>query len=223
MVFHVLNRSVGRRTIFEKDADYLAFLNVFAETLRTRPMRICAYSLMPNHWHMLLWPKHDGDLPAFMQQLTNTHVKRWKEHYEEKGYGHLYQGRYKSFPVQTEEYFYTAAHYVERNPVRARLADRVESWPWSSGGHLPCDGLDLPPLSSWPLPRPSDWADIVNSPQSEKEVVQLRNSVNRGSPLGDAAWVETVAKRLGLEYTLRPRGRPQGRNRLPQAIVSGQR
>jgi putative transposase len=221
MVFHVLNRGVGRRTLFEKAADYLAFLNVFTETLRTRPMRICAYCLMPNHWHMVLWPENDGDMPAFMQQLTNTHVKRWKEHYHENGYGHLYQGRYKSFPVQTEEYFYNVAHYVERNPVRAGLADRVELWPWSSAGCVTGDNADRPALSQWPLPRPLDWQDMVNHPQAEREMGQLRKCVNRGCPLGDADWVEKVAKRLGLEYTLRPRGRPRGESSLRGAIVAG--
>jgi putative transposase len=71
MVFHVLNRGVGRRTLFDKDADYLAFERVMEETLRTRPMRFCAYCLMPNHWHFILGPKNDGDLAAFVQ-MTST-------------------------------------------------------------------------------------------------------------------------------------------------------
>jgi putative transposase len=95
MVFHVLNRGVGRRDLFTKHGDFLALERVVEETLRTRPMRLCAYCLMSNHWHLVVWPERDGDLPAFMQQLTNTHVKRWKEHRREIGYGHLYQGRYK--------------------------------------------------------------------------------------------------------------------------------
>ena len=99
MVFHVLNRGVGRRLLFTKDEDFLAFERVVEETLRTRRMRLCAYCLMPNHWHFVVWPERDGDLPAFMQQVTNTHVKRWKEHRHEIGYGHLYQGRYKAFPT----------------------------------------------------------------------------------------------------------------------------
>src|SRR5208283_2186026 len=97
MVFHVLNRGVGRRVLFTKDEDFLAFERVVEETLRTRRMRLCAYCLMSNHWHFVVWPERDGDLPAFMQQVTNTHVKRWKEHRHEIGYGHLYQGRYKCF------------------------------------------------------------------------------------------------------------------------------
>jgi putative transposase len=105
MVFHVLNRGVGRRTLFDKDQDFLAFERVIEEALRTCPMRLCAYCLMSNHWHFVVWPEHDGDLRAFMQQMTNMHVKRWKEHRHETGYGHLYQGRYKCFPVETEGYF----------------------------------------------------------------------------------------------------------------------
>ena len=136
MVFHVLNRGVGRRNLFDKDGDFLAFERVLLETLRIRPMRVCAYCLMSNHWHFVLWPERDGDLPAFMQQLTNTHVKRWKEHRHETGYGHLYQGRYKSFPVQTDDYFYQVVRYVERNPLRANLVACAELWPWSSLGCL---------------------------------------------------------------------------------------
>ena len=80
MVFHVLNRGVGRRMLFTKEADFLAFERVVEESLRTRRMRLCAYCLMSNHWHLVVWPERDGDLAAFMQQVTNTHVKRWKEH-----------------------------------------------------------------------------------------------------------------------------------------------
>jgi REP element-mobilizing transposase RayT len=132
MVFHVLNRGVGRRVLFTKDEDFLAFERVVEETLRTRRMRLWAYCLMPNHWHFVVWPERDGDLPAFMQQVTNTHVKRWKEHRHEIGYGHLYQGRYQCFPVETEDYFYQVVRYVERNALRANLVEQAESWRWSS-------------------------------------------------------------------------------------------
>ena len=116
MVFHVLNRGVGRRTLFDKDQDFLAFERVVKETL-ARPARcgLCAYCLLSNHWHLVVWPEHDGDLQAFMQQMTNMHAKRWKEHRHETGYGHLYQGRYKCFPVETDDYFYHVVRYVERN------------------------------------------------------------------------------------------------------------
>ena len=207
MVFHVLNRGVGRRNLFDKREDFLAFERVVQETLRVEPMRICAYCLLPNHWHFIVWPEHDGDLPAFMQRLTNTHVKRWKEHRHETGYGHLYQGRYKSFPIQTEDYFYQVVRYVERNALRANLVGRAQAWPWSSLGRLAGEESATGVLSEWPLPRPANWPELVNEPQTESELVALRHCVNRDTPYGNEKWITTTSKELGLESTLRPRGR----------------
>lgn len=211
MVFHVLNRVVGRRTLFDKNADYAALERVLAETLHTHPMRICGYCLMPNHWHFVLWPERDGDLSAFMQHFTNTHVKRWKEHRHETGYGHLYQGRYKSFPVETEDYFYQVLRYVERNALRANLAERAEQWQWSSLGRPPREDPAFPILAAWPLARPANWLELVNQPQSEAELAALRRCLNRGTPYGSSDWLAQTAKQLGLESTLRPRGHPRDR------------
>ena len=209
MVYHVLNRGVSRRTLFEKDQDFLAFERVVGETLRTCRMRICAYCLLSNHWHGVLWPECDGDLPAFMQQMTNMHVKRWKEHRHEVGYGHLYQGRYKCFPVETESYFYQVVRYVERNALRANLVARAEAWPWSSLRRGEREDPAFPILSPWPLPRPADWLEIVNCPQSEAELEALRRCVQRGSPFGSIDWTATTAKQLRIESSLRARGRPR--------------
>ena len=215
MAFHVLNRGVGRRTLFGKREDFLAFERVMQEALRVRPMRVCAYCILSTHWHFLLWPENDGDLrdlPAFMQQLTNTHVKRWKQHRHETGYGHLYQGRYKSFPVQAADYFYQVVRYVERNALRANLVERAERWPWSSLGCLARADEDSPAavLSAWPLPRPANWVEMVNEPQTEAELQALRHCVNRGTPYGDDQWSATTSELLGLQSsTLRPRRRPR--------------
>ncbi len=209
MVYHVLNRGVGRRTLFHKDQDFLAFERVVEESLRTCRMRICAYCLLSNHWHWVLWPESDGDLPGYMQQMTNMHVKRWKEHRHEIGYGHLYQGRYKSFPVESEDYFYQVVRYVERNALRANLVARAEEWPWSSLRRAEREDPAFPILSEWPLPRPSNWLEIVNRPQCEAELNALRQCVQRGSPFGSAEWTAETAKRLRIESTLRPRGKPK--------------
>lgn len=214
LVYHVLNRGVGGRTLFEKADDYLALERIIDETLRMRPMRICGYCLMPNHWHFVFWPEHDGDLSAFMQRMTNTHVKRWKQHFRETGYGHLYQGRFKSFPVQTEDYFYQVVRYVERNALRANLIQKAEDWPWSSLGRRTRNDDSLPMLShaillDWPLPRPHDWWNVVNTPETEAELAALRRCVNRGCPFGDPDWMLKTANELGLQSTVRERGRPK--------------
>jgi len=210
MVFHVLNRGVGRMKLFYKDADYEAFERYLEKTRETRPMRICGYCLMPNHWHLLLWPENDGDLGAFMQKLTITHARNWQEYRKKVGTGHVYQGRYKSFPVESDDYFYQVARYVERNALRADLVNRADQWRWGSlhrREHGTSQQRKL--LSKWPLPRPRNWLATVQQPQSQTELDALRKSVNKGIPYGSDSWVKATAKQLGIESTMRPRGRPR--------------
>jgi putative transposase len=148
--------------LFLKDADFEAFERTIEKTLKSRPMRICAYCLMSNHWHFVLWPERDGDLSAFMQKLTVTHVRNWQENRKRVGYGHLYQGRYKSFPVESDEHFYQVVRYSERNALRANLVPRAEDWRWSSlwrRVHGTVD--DRRWLSKWPLPLPRAKSQIV--------------------------------------------------------------
>jgi putative transposase len=209
MVFHVLNRGVARMLLFEKSADYQAFEEVLRETREQSPMRICAYSLMPNHWHLRLWPEHDGELASFMQRLTITHVRRWQEHRGYAGLGHVYQGRYKSFPVGSDEHFWVVARYVERNALRAQLVVRAEEWRWSSlWRHCHGTAAERSLLAAWPIERPADWVERVNQTDNERELESLRQSVQRGRPFGRPEWQKQIAKRLGLESAYRPSGRP---------------
>lgn len=210
MVFHVLNRGVARMQLFEKHGDYQAFEAVLRETHEQTPMRICAYCLMPTHWHLLLWPEHDGDLAAFMQRLTITHVRRWQEHRGFAGLGHVYQGRYKSFPVEHDEHFLAVARYVERNALRANLVVRAEKWRWSSlWRRYHGSAEERAVLSAWPIERPTQWLRFVNNVETEQELSALHQSVQRGRPFGTAKWQQRIAKRLGLESAYRPTGRPR--------------
>jgi putative transposase len=130
LVYHVLNRAVARLPLFQKDGDYAAFERVMAEALLLHPMRVLAYCVMPNHWHLVLWPLPGGtgDLGRFMQRLTVRHVRRWREHRHRVGWGHVYQGTYKSFPVQDDEHYLRVCRYVERNALRSGLVARAEDW-----------------------------------------------------------------------------------------------
>ncbi len=131
LVFHALNRGVARSTVFHKPADFDAFGRCMAEALARRPgVRLLAYCLMPNHWHLLLRPAEDGQLGRVMQRLTVTHVRRWHEHRHSTGGGHLYQGAYKSFPVQDDPHLPCVNRYVERNALRAGLVGRAQDWRW---------------------------------------------------------------------------------------------
>ena len=165
---------------------------------------------MPNHWHLLLWPRDDGELSEVMRWITVTHTQRWHAHRHTSGNGPVYQGRFKSFPVQTDEHFLTVARYVERNAVRAGLVGRAEHWQWSSlHRFLHEDGGRSEMLSYWPMERPKNWIEFVNDSERESELDDLRSSAQRGRPYGSEDWMIRTAKQLGLESTMRSRGRPK--------------
>ena len=211
LAYHVLNRRVGRLPLFEKPADYAAFETILAEAQAQTKLRIAAYCLMPNHWHLLRWPRHDGELSEVLRWITVTHTQRWHAHHHTAGTGPVYQGRFKSFPVQTDAHFLTVARYVERNALRAKLASRAEDWQWSSLWRRDQRNNMLTAwLADWPVERPRDWLARVNRPQTASELESLRTSVQRGRPFGEEDWVRRMAKRFGMEATLRPRGRPKG-------------
>ncbi len=207
---HVLNRRAGRLPLFEKPGDYSAFEKVLGEVYERTNVRIAAYYLMPNHWHLLLWPRDDGELSEVMRWITVTHTQRWHAHRHSSGSGPVYQGRFKSFPVQTDEHFLTVARYVERNALRAGLVGRAEYWQWSSlYRFLRADGKTSDFLNEWPMERPKDWIEFVNGSERESELDNLRSSAQRGRPFGNEDWVIKVAKQLGLESTMTSRGRPK--------------
>ena len=208
-VYHALNRAVARLPLFKKDRDYEAFIRVLDEAREHHPIRILGYCIMPNHWHFVLWPKRDDDITNFLRWLTHTHTMRWHRHHHTVGTGHLYQGRFKAFPVQEDDHCYTVLRYAERNPLRAGLVKRAEEWPWSSLNHRLTGSEPKDRLSAWPVSLPRDWVAYVNKPQTKAEEQALRQSVNRGTPLGDEDWQKQTIRDLGLESTLRLPGRPR--------------
>ena len=142
-----------------------------------------------------------------MRWLTVTHTQRWHAHHGTAGTGSLYQGRFKSFPVQGDEHFLTVCRYTERNALRANLVARAQDWRWSSLWHRTQTPLILP-LTDWPVPCPAQWNEFVNQPETEAELAAVRQTLKRGSPFGDKNWISQTAERLGLKSTLAPRGRP---------------
>jgi putative transposase len=208
-VFHVLNRGNCRMNIFTKPGDYAAFIKILEEGRRRTDMRVLAYCLMSNHWHLVLWPRRAEDLSRFMQWISTTHVRRWREQRDKVGEGHLYQGRFKSFPVQDDHHLLTVMRYAEANPLRAKMVEKAEAWRWSSLGRGTArDGTRLE-LEPWPVNRPADWLATVNEPISSPQLEKLRLSVNRGQPYGSDPWTVKIARRLGIESSLRNPWRPK--------------
>jgi putative transposase len=204
--YHVINRGNACGEVFHKVDDYAAFVKLLDDAHRRLPMRVLAYCLMPNHFHLVLWPHKNGDLSRWMQWLLTAHVRRYHRHYH--GSGHVWQGRFKAFPIQQDEHLLTVLRYVERNPVRANLAQRAEQWAWSSAGLWRKN--ELPDwLHVGPLRYEGNWLAWVNRPQTGAEEAALRMCMARGTPFGAPTWQRAIASRLGLESSLRPRGRPR--------------
>jgi putative transposase len=207
LCYHVINRGNAQQRVFHKPDDFAAFARLLGEASERLPMRLLAWCVMPNHFHLVLWPRQDLDLSRWMQWLLTAHVRRYHRHY--KSSGHVWQGRFKGFPIQQDEHLAIVLRYVERNPLRANLVPRAEDWLWSSlnGGNDEW----RPVLHEGPIPRGKRWSEWVNGVESDAELNAIRHSIARGTPYGTHRWQVSTARRLGLESSLRPRGRPRKR------------
>lgn len=207
-IYHVINRANARVRIFDTAGDYKLFETILEEGKERTDMRILAYCIMPNHWHLVLYPRKDGDLIQFMSWITNTHTRRWHVAKATIGGGHLYQGRYKSFICQENDYFLTLVRYVERNPKRANLVKKAEHWQWSSLWRRERGTPQQKKLlSPWPVSMPTDYLPWVNAPQTAKEEEAIQRSIIKSSPFGRDPWINRMTRKYGLEQTLRTVGR----------------
>jgi putative transposase len=205
LIFHVLNRAAKRSILFESASDFAAFERLIAAAADRFAVAVFAYCIMPNHWHFVLSPRADGALSCFMHWLTTTHARRWQDARGLAGLGAVYQGRFKGIPIADDQHFLWVCRYVERNPLRASLVARAEDWRWSS---LDARNRARPPwLADWPVSRPDDWIARVNVPQTDAELLDFRQTVERGLPYGGDEWKREIEELLGMSAR-RPRGRP---------------
>lgn len=205
-IYHVLNRGNGKQEVFHKEGDYRSFRVLIAEAKEICQVDVLAYCLMPNHFHFLLQPQKANELSKWMQWLMTSHVRRYHRHYGTSG--HIWQGRFKSFIVQDDEHLLTAVRYIEANPVRAQLVKSAKDWIWSS--HIErISGTSEKVLSKLPISLPANWTKFIDTALTSSEIEKLRKSVNRQAPYGKDEWIKKLCGVLGLESTIRHRGRPK--------------
>lgn len=204
--YHLINRGNCRAQVFHDSEDYRRFLDLMNAAQARVAIEVFAFCLMPNHFHLLARARIGSDFAEWMHWLLTTHVRRF--HVFNSSSGRLWQGRFKSFPVEEDRHFLTVARYVERNALRAGLVRRAETWPWGSlhWRRRPESPLAL---ATSPVPLPVDWMEYVNSPQTPEELEAVRVCVNRQRPYGSSAWTARTAFQLGLSSSLRPVGRPR--------------
>ncbi|OGI87469.1 hypothetical protein A3A91_02195 [Candidatus Nomurabacteria bacterium RIFCSPLOWO2_01_FULL_36_16] len=209
-IYHVINRSNGRLQIFNSNEDYKLFEQLLFKTKEIFDMRILAYELMPNHFHLVLYPKNDGDLSLFMHRLSNAHTRKVHALTNTNGSGHLYQGRYKSFLVDSDNYIPAVIKYVERNAVRAKLVRFCEDWQWGSAW-LRINGTTQQKklLDQKSFQLPDNYVKWINTEEKQDNLNTIRMSVLKSVPYGRERWVEKMILKHHLESTMKSPGRPR--------------
>lgn len=204
--FHVVNRGNDRAVVFRQATDFSAFLRLIETAQERIRLRLLAYCLMPNHFHLVLSPDGPDDVSRWMHWLTTTHSHR--HHLRFGTSGCVWQGRFKAFRIKHDAHLLTVMRYVERNALRSGLVERAEQWSWGSLA-LRTRSAAGPSLTEPPVTLPLDWVARVNEPHSAAELEALRACVNRQRPFGDEQWIEDSAPHPGQAPPARCRGRPR--------------
>jgi len=182
------------------------------------PLRIISWCLMKNHWHFVVWPRTDDEVTGYFRALAHTHAMRWRVAHRSVGWGHLYQGRFKAFPVESGSHVFTVCRYVERNALSAGVVKRAEDWRWGSlwlRHHATMDNqtralrrmLSAGLAGRWPELK--QWTQSVNTGYTKRELSRLTVSEKRSQPFGEESWRSKTVVELGLEHTIRDEGRPK--------------
>ena len=168
LVYHVTNRTHAGRTLFASPDAYRAFVGLIAEARVIRPVRLIAFCIMPNHWHLVIWADTDDDVRHFVAWLSMLHAKQLN--LSSGTSGPVYPKRYVAVPVEGGTNLYRLIRYVERNPCAAGLVSKASDWPWSSAA-AKCRIR----LADWPVPRPPDWRDYVEIEIESAELMEIRH------------------------------------------------
>lgn len=207
--YHVLNRGNCKQTIFHKDGDFEAFLELMKKAKELFPVNIMAFCLMPNHYHILVASLVAKNLSSWVHWFTSVHANRYHDHYRTSG--HIWQGRFKSFVIQGDDHFISIFRYAEGNPVRAALVDSAHKWPWSS--HRSSIGLQASSLiDPPPFLLPQGWGEFVNQTMKPKELDNIHKCISHSLPFGDDEWKRKLSEQYGIKCHLKKRGRPKQQN-----------
>jgi putative transposase len=177
LAYHIVNRGNDRKTVFRQDFDYITFIELLAGGARTFEVSIFGYCLMPNHFHLLVEPRVEGALSAFMERVTGRYACAFRRQTGTVGHGHVFQRRFWNAAIYDDLAFLSVLRYIEANPVRASLASEADLWPWTSFTDRATRARKI--LSPLPLPLPRHWSELVNAKQSEPTLGWIRSELTR--------------------------------------------
>ncbi len=205
--YHVLCCGQGADVVFHDASEFAAFQGLMAEASLRVGLPVAAYCLLPSQVRLVLLPRGDGVVSRWMHWLLTTHASRYRQRHGTRG--PIWRGRFRAFPIETGEPLAAVIRHVERNPRCAGLVPRAEDWRWSSlcwrsaPEHAPVRLERIPQVDQ------PGWGAKVERGLCEAELEQIAVSIRRGRPFGSSSWVRETVLRLGLESSVRPRGRPR--------------
>jgi putative transposase len=213
--YHVVNRGNDRKTVFRQDSDYIAFIELLAEGTRRFQVMVFGYCMMPNHFHLLIEPRADGALSAFMQWVTGGYACALRRQTNTVGHGHVFQRRFWNAAIYDDLKLVAVLRYIEANPVRAALVPDADLWPWSSFTDRTSRARKI--LSPLPLALPPNWSELVGLTQSQQTVSQIRSELARtagrppaSSKMGQALSVAVVRNCDGIAGSYKMDGQEGG-------------
>ena len=220
---HVTQRGNARRVVFESDADRLTYLQLLDSQCRFYGVSVVGFCLMSNHVHLVLIPGLADALGLALRQAHGRYASYFNAHHGTSC--HVWQGRYYSCPLGTE-HLWAALRYTERNPLRARMVDAPERYPWSSAA-LHCDSASEPlplrvDLERWQATWTAEtWREFLDGADADAEAERLRASTHTGRPLGPPDFVEALERMLHRTLAPQKGGRPRKQSDDPAQTTFG--
>lgn len=212
---HIVQRGHNRQAVFVTNDDRLAYLATLCEFRRELGLQVHGYCLMTNHVHLILNPGNDAtNLGKLMKRLAGRHTRRVNR--LERRTGTAWEGRFKCSPIESDSYLLACARYVDLNPVRARIVERPEDYPWSSyrarTGLSDCSWLDPDPcflaLASTSEQRQRHYREFVARGIPEQQIEFLRAAIQRNQLTGSESFILEIERRIGERVLNRRPGRP---------------
>ena len=205
---HVVQRGNNKEKVFfsRKDKEqYLSFLKKYSEKWKSP---ILAYCLMSNHVHLLAKPYEEESLYKMMQGLTLCYTQYVNRKYQRSG--RLWESRYHSCIVDKDRYLWAVARYIEQNPVRAKMVEKVEDYPYSSArAHIKGTKNEVLGEEIFEKRQRKDYAILISTKAKEDEMKEIRYYTRTGRPLGEQKFVNQIEKKLQREFFVKSRGRPK--------------
>ena len=204
---HVIQRGNRRQKVFFKPEDKFTYLQILNLQSRLFGLTVWAYCLMDNHVHLIVVPT---TIESLTKAIGETHKLYTSTiNFREGWQGYLWQGRFKSVPL-TGRHLYAAIRYVERNPVRAGLAEKAEDYLWSSARAHVYKTRDVLLTACFLEQEIVDWSDYLAEPESTENLSVIRHHTNSGRPLGPEELLKNWEKKTGRKLIKQKPG-PRGK------------